>query len=620
MAQQDATEQIKEVLRQVIKYRFWIAVSFAALFAVIAYFMGSGPVQKAAADETTKIKAAESGVKKYNSLSVPTDQYKPIIVEKTQLEEKDVNKAWKELYDRQAPLLTWPETVQLRGDHFRKWGRKWPAETEDAGKVQLAFVDYTYAYMDYVDLVFKTFHPFDYETGTGIVASPPKEALLRPVQFSAEERPDLGKVWAAQERLWLQRTLLEVVAQVNKSANAKDWDSAIIKEVESIEVGNPTAQDQKSLADGEELKKADEILAPGQESQSADAAGAGAAGGGMSMSTPGGSSMSAGMARMAGMMGGRGATGSSPGAATTSGSQYDETIYSIPPPNDKGQYRILPIFMSVLIDQDRVQDFLVALENSPMSIQVMEIGLARPQSRVVKPEKGNAPASASMMGGMGSMMRMMSGGQAGYGGVMSQMSQQMRMQMSQFNMPGGRAGMMGGGYPGGMGAATTKRKGTDIRNVDRGAERKNAEKAVEEKKGPSLFDPYFQIVEVTVYGRARFFNAPPADPEAEPSPGEIPAAAAPAVAAPGGAVGAQEKPEAAKSDGTGVDASKKAPGAPADENAPAKDGAEKPAAKPADTAKPDAKAAAPAKVGSEKPAAKPADAAKPDGKAAVPKS
>ena len=244
---QDATEQVKEVVRQLIKHRFWIAVSFAALFAVIAYYMGSGPVQALAKKETDDINGAVNGVKKYALPTIPTEQYKPIVVEKTQVADKDVNMAWKELYDRQAPLLTWPETVQLRGDLFRKWGRKWPAETEDAGKVQLAFVDYTYAYKDYVDLVFKSFHPFDYETGNGVVASPPKEVLLRPVQFSAEERPDLGKVWAAQERLWLQRTMLEVVAQVNKSA--KDWDTAIIKEVESIEVGNPSAQDQRSLAE-----------------------------------------------------------------------------------------------------------------------------------------------------------------------------------------------------------------------------------------------------------------------------------------------------------------------------------------------------------------------------------
>ncbi len=40
-SQQEAMEQAKEFLRQVIKYRFWISISVAALFATIAYFVGS---------------------------------------------------------------------------------------------------------------------------------------------------------------------------------------------------------------------------------------------------------------------------------------------------------------------------------------------------------------------------------------------------------------------------------------------------------------------------------------------------------------------------------------------------------------------------------------------------
>ena len=125
MAQQDAMEQVKEVVRQLIKYRFWIAISAAALFGLIAYFVGAGPVQEAAKKETATIKKAETEVKQYRSPSIPTKEYEPIVQEKTQILTKDVNTAWKTLYDRQAPLLTWPETVQER---FRKWGRKWPRE------------------------------------------------------------------------------------------------------------------------------------------------------------------------------------------------------------------------------------------------------------------------------------------------------------------------------------------------------------------------------------------------------------------------------------------------------------------------------------------------------------
>ena len=55
MAQTDAMETAKEVLRQIIKYRFWISIGVAALFAIIAYMVGSGPIREAAAKETATI-------------------------------------------------------------------------------------------------------------------------------------------------------------------------------------------------------------------------------------------------------------------------------------------------------------------------------------------------------------------------------------------------------------------------------------------------------------------------------------------------------------------------------------------------------------------------------------
>ena len=156
-------------------------------------------------------------------------------------------------------------------------------------------------------------------------------------------------------------------------------------------------------------------------------------------------------------------------------------------------------------------------------------------------------------------------------------------------------GMMG---MGGMNTAKPERKGTDIRSKDSKADREKKNKEMEEKKGPSFFDAYFNIVEVTVYGRARFFLAPPVEAAPEPSLGETPAATTTPPAA-GNTAGPAEKPGAAKSTA-----------APSDADAAAKADAEKPAAK-ADAEKPAAKADA------EKPAAK---AGQPDGKGAVPKS
>jgi hypothetical protein len=496
-------DQLKEFLRQCIRYRFWISIGVAALFAIIAYFVGSGPVRANAEKEASTIKAAHKDVQQYVSGNVPNDQYKPIVDEKTVVLTKDVNTAWRDLYKRQAPLLTWPDTVQER---FRKWGRKWPENTAE-NAVSAAMVDYIEAYPKYVTEVYKTFHPFDYETGKGIVSADREEVLLRPTVFDITKLPELGKIWAAQERLWIQRTALEVVAQVNK--NAKDWDSAIIKQINMLEVGSNVAQDQRSLAKGETLEEAEAIKAPGSETEEAAAA-------------PDTSGAMAGMMQM--MMGRRGGGMMSGGMMGGGMAGNVENIYFVKPENDKGQFKVLPLLMSVMIDQDHIQDFLVELENSPMSIQVMDFEMQRPETRVTKPEKGAENSFAGyggmMGGGYGGMMQMMMGGRrggmgmSGYGGGSSNYGAMMQMMMG-----GGRGSMMG--MMGGGAGATAARKGTDKRSVDRGKKREDEIKAAESSKGLSLFDPYFNIVEVKIYGQARFYNAPPEEPAEESSPGQV---------------------------------------------------------------------------------------------------
>ncbi len=611
MAQQDAMEQVKEVVRQIIKYRFWISISVAALFGVIAYFMGAGPVRAKADAETKKITAAEKEVQTYATPTIPTKEYQPIVEEKTQVLSKDVNTAWKTLYDRQAPLLTWPDTVQER---FQKWGRKWP-EDVDPGKVTLAQIDYIAAYKDYVDMVYSTFKPFNYETGEGIVVAPPKEVLLRPAVFSDDQVPGLTKIWSAQERLWIQRTLLEVVNEVNKNANAKDWNSAIIREIEALEVGSPVAQDQRSIANGETLEESSKILAPGETEDTEAAAPASspmaAMGGGGGRR--GGESMGGGMRGMGG------------GAASDT-----QSVYYVKAGNDQ-QYKILPVEMTVLIDQDHVQDLLVELENSPMSIQVMDFELQRPMTRVTKPEKGvmQSGGYGGMMGmggrGMMGMMGAQARGMSGFGGMMGQ------MQAGRMGSMAGM-GMMG---MGGRGGAVAEHKGIDNRNKEkRSVTRKKEEEAINKSKGPSLFDPYFDIVQVTVYGQARFFNPPPESPAVEPSPGETaaagdaaadtktanaPAAADKGASAPEKAAAPADEKAAAKPDvEAGADAEKKAAAAaPAPAGAAAGKVEGAPSAGTGKAAEPPAAApaGAPAKAAA---ASKPATAA-PDAKGESPK-
>jgi hypothetical protein len=495
-------DQLKEILRQAIKYRFWIAVVIAALLPVVGYAVGAGTIKQEAAKQANIIKAANNDVKQYASGVVANNQYKPILAEKNEEITKDVDASWRKLYARQASLLTWPERVDAR---FRKWGRKWP-EDVDASTVQLTIDDYVHGYPEFVEKVFQSFKPYDVVEGTGIVLSPPKETLLRPAQFKSETLPSLGEVWSAQERLWIQRTLLDVIAKVNK--DAKDWDAAYIKQVNLLNVGSMEAQDQRSMAKGDQLEEAPPIEAPGAAGAEAGAeAGAG---------------LGAGMADEEGF-GGRFGGGMMQGKP--------DVVYYIH--TDSPQFKILPVQMIVLVDQTHVQDFLVGLENSPMSVQVEDIEIQKPSTRVVKPEKGEAFSFGDYdygfrgRGRMGrEMMGMFGRGMTSFGG-------------RGMYAPGGY-GMRGRGSEmdsdddmgfGRFGAARApakpQRKGIDVRGKDTKAKRKEELEAVRKAAPVVLHDPYYNIIEVTVYGQARFYNPPPEAPPAEPSQSQTGEPAAP---------------------------------------------------------------------------------------------
>ena len=96
------------------------------------------------------------------------------------------------------------------------------------------------------------------------------------------------------------------------------------------------------------------------------------------------------------------------------------------------------------------------------------------------------------------------------------MQQMQQMQEAQHGQRWDRAVADDGmGMGGGMGQPDRKKSGKDMRKEDRAKEPRRTEKAIDKTKGPSLFDPYFDIVQVKVYGQARFYNPPPAEAAAD---------------------------------------------------------------------------------------------------------
>ena len=514
-------DQLKDFLKQCVKYRFWIAFGVSLLLPMIGYFVGSGAINAKTKAEEGVINAAKTDVSKYASGTIVNGQYQPEAAKKKDVLTQDVDTTWRKLFATQEPLLRWPGVVE---ENFRKWGRKYPNDV-DAGYVQRAINDYTIAYPEFVSQIYTIFKPFNFEDGSGIVVAPAEAALITPAQFSIDALPEFGKVRAEQERLWVVTALLDVVAKVNASVGAKDWDGAAIKQLNLVEVGAPTDQDQKSLAKGDELVPAEDLKPEGAPAEAAPPS-------------------EAGMPGMPGMKGG-GARGAS------------DIVYYLK--TEGQQYKILPIKMNVLVEQSRLQDFLVGLENSPMSIQVMEFELAKPLVPVVKPTYGDrASFGFGGMAGMESGMPGMMGGRGMRGGA----GPMPGMMPGPMGGPGGGEMSMRGGMPGMTGGnASAPKSGTSIREKNLAKERKDRErdaaKAKSKAEPKARLDQYYNVIEVTVYGQARFYLAPPPPPSAEPStaaPAEAPAPA-PEAAKPDEA----PKPEAAAPKG---DEPKAEPAAP----------------------------------------------------------
>ena len=253
--------------------------------------------------------------------------------------------------------------------------------------------------------------------------------------------------------------------------------------------------------------------------------------GGEAWADPGGRWCGNGRGFGGGRRGGGGAGMGGGGGAT----QAPESIFYVKSDSDK--YQVLPFAVTVLIDQDRVQDFLIELENSKMSIQVKDFELLRPIIRVSKPEKGDSSTASSMMGLMGGGRMGMGSGMMGMGGQMQSMMNQIQQQGM---MRGGAMAGAGMGMGGGMGQPDKKKQGKNVRDKDVKKEREEKIKAINEARGPALFDVYFDIVQVKVYGQARFFNAPPADAAVEPSSSQSAAPAATRSAAIGSCEGRQD--------------------------------------------------------------------------------
>jgi hypothetical protein len=261
-------------------------------------------------------------------------------------------------------------------------------------------------------------------------------------RFNWGEAPSTMEIVVAQEDLWVYEALLRVIHNVNESVGAKTQTNAAVKRISALEIGIDSRVAWKSSLES--------VFRLGR---------GGGAGGGMSGMGPG-PTMPPAMTGPSGML---------PGGSSEGPSEKDLFVDRYV--DDKGQplevqseypyvnpkppeFKLMPIHLSLVMDQRRLPRLLVECANSNMPIEVKRVRVLKmtfdafdvdgqPSSR--GPTGGGRPSTPGPGGGgMGPPAAM--GGMGGMGGMMGPRP----------NMPSPNAG---GAAPMGMNAPGTESLG-----------------------------------------------------------------------------------------------------------------------------------------------------------------
>ncbi|NLS98337.1 MAG: hypothetical protein GXX96_39910 [Planctomycetaceae bacterium] len=346
-------------------------------------------------------------------------------------------------------------------------------------------------------------------------------------------RPLTIEVLLAQEDLWVYEALLRSIKKTNDKAGATNYYNAAIKRIEALEIGQPAAVSMKAA------KSRIGMGGPG---------GGGGGYGGESMGSEYGGEMmeygaemeadaAAGSASM-GMDMGMGGMGPGMGTgATRSPEQVKERLLrgryvdmtGEPQASDAqpfAEFKLMPVHIYVIMDQQKLPDFLVSLANSEMPVDVKQVSIQA--GGKMNPVSGGGYGMGGMPGGD---MTGDYGGMGGFGAMGSYGGVDTGAE------GGGDYG--GGGYGGAMGGYSSRGAATSTHEVR-------------------------QDVPIEIFGVIRIFNPPdmeklgtgsatdespegstaalpPADaptmvqpkPAPEAGPGPAPEAPGPAPAAPG---------------------------------------------------------------------------------------
>ena len=216
-----------ERLEPVLKQKFWILLGIGILMTIVGWWMATGTMAATIITRRAEIEAAE---KKVPSGEIPNSVWSDGLATVNGQQDLAVKSASRILWERQRVRMTWPETVA----EF-VWKNGYRGEIDLSGRV-----NYRTDYDNDWRRVWESVQPFNRINGSGIVDFSPAKL---PRQSWGNLAPSSDEMWDAQEDLWLQEGILQLIAEVNGGATSTRLD-ACIHQIERLTLhgGQPVGQ------------------------------------------------------------------------------------------------------------------------------------------------------------------------------------------------------------------------------------------------------------------------------------------------------------------------------------------------------------------------------------------
>jgi len=205
-------------LQPLIRHHYWICFGFALIFTVTGWFLASGSLGEAIAARETAVKGSFTEAK--SNADAPNARWVDAAKLKNEADATSFKTASTQLRERQKSARQWPAKVaeKMKGINF-----------QDQIKDQLTRELWASIYGSEIEEMLKIVRPFQIETGEGLVVVDSNRITHRPYNGWTTRPPESKEIWDAQEDIWLLRSLLNSINNVN--GNAERITEAPVREI-----------------------------------------------------------------------------------------------------------------------------------------------------------------------------------------------------------------------------------------------------------------------------------------------------------------------------------------------------------------------------------------------------